>query len=186
MKYIITEAQRLKMVQNEEAKKKVFFKYWDKFGPEINQSLLSLVGEKMYVLPFWDVCRKWLREYLGEDVAIEMAKGIINKAEEEGIQMYDCGTYQFKWTVRIMQVMKNGNIELLVYADPSGSFTHIETGVEYTLGEIKRLTDNEEIEWGWEILDEINGCIDEKLINMGLTTKTGFELDRIIVEIGDY
>ena len=180
---ILREETKWKKISNLEAKKKVVFKYWGKKKPEIDDLLFTLVGEKKYVLPFWDIVRIWFVEYLGYDKVKQIANSILVQSQKESIEEGDCGTYNFDWKFVDYKIENSGSMGLGVYIYVSvaedGYFTSIETGELITFKDL--FSDNNQ---GilYEVLDEISGCIEEKLINNGFTDRTGIEIRRIMIK----
>lgn len=172
----INESRERKKYSPEDllSKKKILIKYWDKFGPKLDDVVFKMVGEEKYVEPFWGFSRQYLREYLGEEVSKHMFIKIVKTAEKEGIEEGDCGTYNFKWKINSLFFDKNNDVQIMISADENGYLTDIHTGVKYTLKEISKKEDD-----FWQVLQEMEECVIEKIYSMNAVENTGIEVSNL-------
>lgn len=179
----INESRERKKYSPEDllSKKKTLIKYWDKFGPKLDDVVFKMVGEEKYYEPFWGLSRQWLIEYLGEEVSKQMFMNIIKKAEKEGIKEGDCGTYNFKWGITSLFFDKNNDVQIIITADENGYFTDIHTGVKYTLKEISKKEDD-----FWQVLQEMEDCVIEKIYSMNPVENTGIDISNLGVAFIKY
>lgn len=168
MKYILNEDQLPK-----ELIKKMFFKYWKRFGPILNDDVFSLIGHKTYNSKYFQNARGWLIEFLGgEDAAAEVAYEILDTIP---YHVNNCGNYDFKFVINSIE--SNGDHwTIYCLSDPNGSFTRIETGEKFTL---KQLYDMD-ADWVWEVSDEMAECISELIEDKNFVARTGIDFTVIM------
>jgi len=182
MKFIITENQ-LSHFENHTQKleklKNLFFKFWDRSGPKIDDDTLKFFGFDRGLTKIGDTpinvhnLRRFLREWHGENKAMLIALKMLDGQTFSIGQDYKCGGYDFDF--KITSVIGNeefGQIDVSVQVDTkNGSVELIMVG-----GEIENLNDaiNNE-EYGWEIKGEISDCILDILTDK-VTNTTGYEI----------
>lgn len=168
MKFVIKEDQL-----NHDLVKKMFFKYWKRFEPKLNDQVFSLIGQKTYTSRYFNTARGWLIEFLGgEEAAAELADEILDTIP---YHVNNCGSYDFKFTIDSIE--SNGDHwTIYCYADPEGKFTHIETGREYTLKELS----DENPDWAWEVNEEMAECISELIEKKEFVARTGIDFHVVI------
>ena len=184
MNYIITENQK-SILDDYNFVKKIFFKYWDKLGPEINKDVISRlfasdpygkirVGNSIITM---SEIQNMLKEWYGIDKAIETAKEILlNKTHRIGDE-FPCGTYVFDFKVtnlinRTKSIDWESDISVNVAIDSeNGEVTIAGDDETYSLADA---WDNED--YGWEVDDEIQSCISD-YFHKYITEKTGVRID---------
>lgn len=185
MNYIITETQK-NALEEYNLVKKIFFKYWDRMGPDASKETISrLFATDPYgrintgksILHKANV-QDMLKEWYGIDKAFEIAKEmLLNKVHSIGDE-FRCGGYVFDFKVtNFVDRSKNDNwrsdIDINVVVDSdNGKVTLVMTdGVTYNLGDA---WSNED--YGWEIDNEIAECIYDYFYDK-ITEKTGVRID---------
>lgn len=174
MKIILTENQMSAIT----SLKKAFFKYWDKFGGEINDDLLKLFSSQNHRIDIFTV-RGFLRQWLGNEDAHRLAKEIIEKNPHKiGEDNFMCGGYNFDFDLKIAKEINDEREELgvseiyvNVYVDaknPKASVNLIMIGGEEH--QLYAALKNED--YGWEVENEIQECILDYIENE-ITNKTG-------------
>jgi hypothetical protein len=160
MKYIVTEDQ-FDYMNNFNSYKKIFFKFWDKFGGKVDKSFLKMFGFDHNALTVDNktVMTKsslyqLLREWYGEENAMEKALEFLNK---DKLTVDNCGGYNFDFEIEIVETDVNqGTIFLRVFPDyKNGQVELIMVGQG-----IRNLYDasNDE-DYGDEIKSEVSECI---------------------------
>lgn len=163
MKIILTENQFEEVVELERYKK-IFFKYWDKFGAKYSEQMLKLLGLSRGTIPSSLVSR-WLREYLGT-TSKEILTNFFNKTVHK---IDSCGGYDFTFTID--NYKKDGHqFEITITVDDiNGSVDLIMTdGGEHNLRDAINNND-----YGWEVENEIEDCIWDYMIE-NIESTTGF------------
>lgn len=162
MRIKITKDQ-LHEIKETDSLKKLVFRYWDKFKPEVNPDILKLFSIERSFVTMFDLHR-WLREYLGKEKIQSIIKELFSKQDHK---IDDCGGYDFDFTVDY--VMDDGQAVMKILVDDvKGSVILIMTG-----GEMMNLRDaRKDEEIGWEIDNEIEGCISD-YFDKNLENKTG-------------
>lgn len=173
MKIILTENQFEEVVELERYKK-IFFKYWDKFGAKYSEQMLQLLGLSRGTIPSSLVSR-WLREYLGTS-----NKEILTNFFNKTIHKIDsCGGYDFTFTID--NYKKDGHqFEITITVDDiNGGVDLIMTGGgEHNL---KDAINNDD--YGWEVANEVEDCIYDYLIeNIEELTGFSFVVEKIIYQ----
>lgn len=169
MKFVIKEDQL-----NPDLVKKMFFKYWTKYGPKLDDGVFSLIGAKSNNSRYFNAARGWLIEFLGgEDVAQDLAEEILDSIPN---RVTDCGSYNFEFYVEMVESTGSEFWTIYCYVDPEGKFTHIETGREYTLKELS----DENPDWAWEVNEEMAECISELIEDKEFVARTGIDFQVII------
>lgn len=149
------------------AHKKMFFKYWDKFGGSVDENFFKLFGFKYNKLDNVNQSEvyRYLAEWMGEEKAFEKFKTLI---EENPHTINDCGGYNFEYELDIDEFDQSTlNVFLNVKVLAGGTVELIMVG-----GDILDISDairDEEI--GFEIESEIQECIYDDIINF--TNQTG-------------
>jgi hypothetical protein len=166
MKLIINENQYENLMGNL-AHKKLFFKYWDKFGGTVDENFFKLFGFKHNRLDNINQHEvyRYLAEWIGEEKAFEKFKSLV---ENNPHTIDNCGGYDFEYDLEISEFDQSTlNVFLNVTVKPGGQVELIMVG-----GDIMDISDairDEEI--GSEIESEIQECIYDDLINF--TNQTG-------------
>jgi hypothetical protein len=177
MKIKITEDQ-LDKVKEQESYKKMLFKYWDKVGPGLTDTMTKLFGFQYHGglknqtgIRMVDV-QRWLTEYLGVDKAQEIAMEFFNKKEHT---INKCGGYEFNFTIDNVEDDGAQFIVTVTVDDINGTVILLEDGTLHKLEEARNSDD-----YGWEIESEIEDCIHE-YISDNVEDKTGisFVMDSI-------
>lgn len=170
MKLIVNEAQLDKIMGGGASIKKLLFKYWDKFGGNINDNMLKMFGFKNNRLGdvFLVDIRRFLIEWRGEEKSLEYAKEIISNNPHKIGNEFICGGYDFEFSMKINSIPDNNMIYVDVFVNsssPNATVDMIMVG-----GETYQLSDamkNED--YGWEVENEVDECIydyiESKVIN---------------------
>ena len=149
------------------AHKKMFFKYWDKFGGSVDENFFKLFGFKYNKLDNVNQSEvyRYLAEWMGEEKAFEKFKTLI---EENPHTINDCGGYNFEYELDIDEFDQSTlNVFLNVKVLAGGTVELIMVGGD-TL-DISDAIRDEEI--GFEIESEIQECIYDDIMNF--TNQTG-------------
>jgi hypothetical protein len=183
MKFIITEDQQDRLSAYDKAQK-MFFRYWDKNGPKVDDLFFKLFGFTNFgleiggnVLRRGNIYRMLRNWYGGENAklkAIEMLK-------EKNFTINSCGGYNFDFEVVHYKIEKDTG-EIYITAKPdieNGTVELIMVGGETE--SLKAALDNPD--YGWEIEGEIADCIHE-LLHKKITETTGHEIgvEKLIVD----
>ena len=149
------------------AHKKMFFKYWDKFGGSVDENFFKLFGFKYNKLDNVNQSEvyRYLAEWMGEEKAFEKLKTLI---EENPHTINDCGGYNFEYELDIDEFDQSTlNVFLNVKVLAGGTVELIMVG-----GDILDISDAiRDKEIGFEIESEIQECIYDDIINF--TNQTG-------------
>ena len=183
MKFIISEQQQERLSVYDKAQR-MFFKYWDKNGPKVDNLFFKLFGFTNIGLEFGgfmisrnDVYRM-LRKWYGGDNAKSKA---IELLKQKNYTVNSCGGYNFDFEV-VHYYINNDIGEIYVIVKPdvkNGTVTLLMIGgEEENLGDAINNPD-----YGYEIEGEIADCIYELLIQK-ITETTGFliSIDRLILD----
>jgi len=160
MKLIINENQYENLMGNL-SHKKMFFKYWDKFGGKVDNNFFKLFGFKHNRLDNINQSEvyRYLAEWIGEEKAYEKFKSLV---EENPHEINDCGGYNFEYEMDIDEFDQSTlNVFLNVKVLPGGSVNLIMVGGD-TMS-IEDAVRDEEI--GSEIESEIQECIYDDIMN---------------------
>jgi hypothetical protein len=175
MKFIISEQQQERLSVYDKAQR-MFFKYWDKNGPKVDNLFFKLFGFTNIGLEFGgfmisrnDVYRM-LRKWHGGDEAKSKSIELLN---QKNYTVNSCGGYNFNFDdigeifINVKPDVKNGTVVLLMIG-----------GEEQNLGDAINNPD-----YGYEIEGEIADCVYELLIQK-ITETTGFliSIDRLILD----
>ncbi len=175
MKFIVTENQ-LGRVEGYDKAEKMFFRYWDKVGPKVDESFFQLFGFTPmglevggFTIRKTDVYRM-LRKWHGKSKAALIATEILN---QRIFKVDNCGGYNFEFKIVDYEMIDDIG-ELYITAKPdvkNGTVNLIMVG-----GEQQNLRDalNND-EYGWEIEGEVTDCIYE-LLHSKITNTTGYEI----------
>ena len=175
MKIIITENQ-FDYVNSLNKAERLFYKYWDKNGPNADDTLFRMFGFTPMGMEFngtivkkSDVYR-FLRNWYGDNKAALVSEKILS---QKHFTINSCGGYNFDFEVvsfyiedelgtiyvTIKPDLKNGEVELIMVG-----------------GEIENLQDAiDNDNYGWEIETEITDCVYDYLTNK-ITNTTGYEI----------
>lgn len=164
MKFIITESRY----------KNILFRYWDKFGGDIDKQFILNFGLDNNSNDItYDQAYKYLIEWRGEEESKELAKTLLLKNPHH---INDFGGYDFffevtdikKWgvnddepfvTVKVKVDDLGGDVTLIAY-----------DGETYKLSDA--LGDKE---YGWEVEDEVNWGVND-YFKEKITSKTGIKV----------
>jgi len=160
MKIKITESQYKSLIEDMESPVEIFnkykeicFKYWDRFGPGINESMVRVLNIHKFVKrhEYFNILCEWLREFIGVEESINKTYEFL---KHDGHHIQD-GGYDFTFEVPDIEfVGEIGKLTILVN-DIDGIVTLIMTdNSEHTLSDA--LNDDE---IGWEIKYEVNDTI---------------------------
>ena len=162
MRIRITEDQ-LDKIKEQESYKKMLFKYWDKFGSGITNTMLKLFGIDYRGWEIRDVHRL-LTEYLGVNKAREIAMEFFHKKKHT---IDDCGSYKFDFTIDNVEVDGTKFIVTLTVDDINGKVTLITDNNTYPLIDLL-----EDSNLWWEIESELQDCV-HQYIEKNVEDKTG-------------
>jgi len=159
MKILIKENQ-LEALKKLESMKKMFFKYWDKNGGVLDQTMFKLfgfdkityqIGDKYWLSK--DEVRKWLIEWRGEEKSRQLLDKILNS---NPYKVDNCGGYEFEFDVFHYEVDSSYNVTIDVKIDDKRGRVML----MMLDGRMERLSDAiRNDEYGWEVENEIIDCI---------------------------
>jgi len=175
MKLILTENQFSNLMST----KKAFFKYWDKFGPGINETILKLFSHSTSQHPYGNIgsVRSYLREWLGAENAFNQTKDLILKNPHNIGDDFKCGGYNFNFDLDIYDYRTDDDFsDILVNVTVHTSEPNAKVSLVMIGGEEYQLEDalNNE-DYGWVIENEIQECIID-YFGEKITNKTGVGL----------
>lgn len=162
MKFIITESRY----------KNILFRYWDKFGGEINRQFILNFGlDNSGNDITYEEAYKYLIEWRGEKESKELANTLLLQNPHH---INEYGGYDFFFEVTDIKKWGLNDDEpfvtVKVKVDDLGGEVTLFDGNTYNLLDA---LNNEE--YGWEIQDEVNWGIDE-YFKKNITSKTGIKL----------
>lgn len=165
MKIRINESQ-LEKLEKLNSYKNIVFKYWDKFGPKINNTMIKMLGvgdtQSGIGMPHIQL---WLREYLGKG-SLE----IMNKFFSKKVHIIDdCGGYEFTFVVD--DFYKNGHIYEIDITIDDVNGTVMLLSQDGSIHKLSKIIHEEE--FGWEIANEVQDCVYEYFIE-NIEYMTGF------------
>lgn len=175
MRFIITENQ-FNNAMDSESMKKVFFKYWNKFGGEINNHFIRMFGfnnGRLDSLIISDV-RQYLVEWRGFNESIKLTKDIIENNPHKIGGVFDCGGYNFTFDLSINDTGESDMFYVNVKIDksnPDNTVVMIYDGNEMQLGDAISNDD-----FGWEVENEVQDCVFD-YIEYEITNKTGIPVN---------
>jgi len=171
MKNLIINEQQYENLMGNISHKKMFFKYWDKFGGKVDDNFYKLFGfknTKLDNINKSDVIR-FLREWYGNDKAYDKLKTLIEKNPHV---VNNCGGYNFKFATDIDEYnQEDGSAYLNIVVLLNNSY------VDLSLmgGDVMDLKDAiKDDEIGWEIRNEVQDCVVDYLDE--ITNQTGIHL----------
>ena len=139
----------MKVIINENNVKGILLKLWEK-NPYLDPTQLKMFGLSPHSVSVVEM----FQEFLGDE-EIENRLNDIIKIDKD-FEITDCGNYRFKFQITDWSV-KNSEIRINCLVDSENgtmSFIYDENGEEHSLDDVLH---NEE--YGWEIRQEIEGCI---------------------------
>lgn len=171
MNYIITENQS-DYVDNFLKVKQLFFKFWDKNGPLLNDNIFKMFGFdgtgveisgiRLINRNIFDFFREWYGE-----------KGLIKAKEilSKDIHNILCGGYDFNIRIKNVNFERNGMVIMDVTVLLDGATVEL----IFDDGRVENLEDalNNE-DYGFEIESEVQECVLDYFRD-NLTMKTGYE-----------
>lgn len=178
MKFIVTEEQFSHFKQLENLKK-MFFKFWDRNGPEISNTVLNLFSinngtGKIGDIPInqYNVYR-FLREWYGETKSLMIAREMLDGKTFSIGKEFKCGGYNFDFEIVGLEGSEEwGQIDVSVEVDTKNGFVDLIMDDGRTEN-LETALSNED--YGWEIEGEISDCIFE-LLTEKITNTTGYEI----------
>jgi hypothetical protein len=165
---ILINEQQYDNLTNTILYKKMFFKYWDKFGGVADDNFFKLFGfskGRLDNISKNDVYR-FLVEWMGPDRAYEKFKSLV---DENPHKIIDCGGYNFDVELEVDEYDQSSqNVYMNVKVLPGGTVDLIMID-----GGIKDIEDaiNDE-NFGGEIQYEIQECVYDEIVD-SITSKTG-------------
>jgi hypothetical protein len=183
MKFIITEQQQERLNTYDKVQK-MFFKYWYKNGPKVDDLFFKLFGFTNFGLEVGgfmvsrnDVYRMF-RKWHGGDEAKSKAIEMLN---QKNYTVNSCGGYNFDFEV-VDYKFEDDIGEIFIIVKPEiegGTVDLIMVGGETQ--SLKDAIDNND--YGWEIEGEIADCIYE-LLHEKITETTGYEIgvEKLIID----
>lgn len=140
--------------------------YWNLHGPKVDRHVLQLFG-----IPWRHngIVVEWLVEWYG---GVDAINSIISKYDNKiyRADAFNMGTYEFKFKINDLKL---GNSDYIIsynaVVDGSGEIdvTDDDGNTFYTIYDAYI---NDDMEWGWEIKDELRDIMNEtveKIIDMG-------------------
>jgi hypothetical protein len=162
----------MKILITESKYKDIIFRYFDKFGGEVDKDFISMFRHTSKEMVNFDLAYRCLIEWRGEEESKQLAKTLLLQNPHH---INDFGSYDFFFEVTDISNWdlndKEPNVVVKVKVnDLSGSLVLIETG------EPKNLRDalNNE-DYGWEVDDEVKWGV-EDYFRLNITTKTGIKI----------
>ena len=183
MKFIITEQQQERLSTYDKVQK-MFFKYWYKNGPKVDDLFFKLFGFTNFGLEVGgfmvsrnDVYRMF-RKWHGGDEAKSKAIEMLN---QKNYTVNSCGGYNFDFEVVHYTIDEDtGEIYVIVKPDvDNGTVIYVMVdGESHTL---RDALDNPD--YGYEVEGEIADCIYE-LLHEKITETTGYEIgiEKLIID----
>ena len=175
MKFIISENQ-LDYIEGYDKAENMFFKYWDKIGPKVDESFFQLfgftpMGLKVggFTIRKTDVYRM-LRKWHGKDEATLMTKKVL---EQKHFKVDNCGGYNFDFEIVDYEFEEDfGEVHITIKPDTKNGFVDliITGGGRANLDDALSNDD-----YGWEIEGELTDCVYE-LLHDKITNTIGYEI----------
>jgi len=162
----------MKIIITESRYKNILFRYWDKFGGDINKQFILNFGLDNNSNDItYDQAYKYLIEWRGEEESKELAKTLLLQNPHH---IDDFGGYDFFFEVTDIKKWGLNDVApfvtVKVKVDDLGGEVTLFDGNTYNLSE--ELKDEEH---GWEIGDEINWGIND-YFKEKITSKTGVKV----------
>ena len=164
----------MKIIITESSYKNVLFRYWDKFGGDINRQFILNFGLDNNSNDItYDQAYKYLIEWRGEEESKELAKTLLLQNPHH---INDFGGYDFFFEVVDIEYwgLDESKPKIIINVkvdDLGGEVTLIANdGQTYNLS---KALNNED--YGWEIRDEIDWSINDYFKD-NITTKTGINI----------
>lgn len=162
----------MKIIITESRYKNILFRYWDKFGGDINKQFILNFGLDNNSNDItYDQAYKYLIEWRGEEESKELAKTLLLQNPHH---IDDFGGYDFFFEVTYIQKWGLDDdapfVTVKVKVDDLGGEVTLFDGNTYNLS--LELKDEEH---GWEILDEVNWGIND-YFKEKITSKTGIKV----------
>ena len=162
----------MKIIITESSYKNILFRYWDKFGGDINRQFILNFGLDNNSNDItYDQAYKYLIEWRGEEESKELAKTLLLQNPHH---INDFGGYDFFFEVTDIKKWGLNDdapfVTVKVKVDDLGGEVTLFDGNTYNLS--LELKDEEH---GWEILDEVNWGINDYFKDK-ITSKTGVKV----------
>lgn len=167
---ILINEQQYDNLTNTIRYKKMFFKYWDKFGGVADDNFFKLFGfskGRVENISKNDAYR-FLVEWMGPEKAYKKFKSLV---DENPHKIRNCGGYNFDYEMEVDEYDQSSqNVYLNVKVLPGGTVNLIMVGGDVM--DIEDAVKDDEI--GYEIQQEIQDCIYENIdvftSNTGVTS----------------
>ena len=162
----------MKIIITESSYKNILFRYWDKFGGDINKQFILNFGLDNNSNDItYDQAYKYLIEWRGEEQSKDLAKNLLLQNPHH---INDFGGYDFFFEVTDIKKWGLNDdapfVTVKVKVDDLGGEVTLFDGNTYNLSE--ELKDEEH---GWEIGDEVNWGIND-YFKEKITSKTGVKV----------
>jgi len=166
MKIKITESQYKSLIEDMESPVEIFnkykeicFKYWDRFGPGINESMVRVLNIHKFVKrhEYFKILCEWLREFIGVEESINKTYEFL---KHDGHHIQD-GGYDFTFEVPDIEFVGGiGKLTILVN-DIDGVVELVM--VDNSVLNLADAINDDEI--GWEIKNEVKDTIKDYITN---------------------
>lgn len=161
MKFLITESKY----------KNTMFKFWDKFGGQVDELFIGAFGlDNPNNDITYDQAYKNLIEWRGEEESKELTKTLLLQNPHH-IDNY--GTYDFFFEVTDIKNWELDNDEPNVIVDVKINLLDGEVTISGETFKLEEALNNED--YGWEVADEINWGIND-YFKENITPKTGINI----------
>lgn len=161
MKFLITESKY----------KNTMFKFWDKFGGQVDELFIGAFGlDNPNNDITYDQAYKNLIEWRGEEESKELTKTLLLQNPHH-IDNY--GTYDFFFEVTDIKNWELDNDEPNVIVDVKINLLDGEVTISGETFKLDEALNNED--YGWEVADEINWGIND-YFKENITPKTGINI----------
>jgi hypothetical protein len=161
MKFIITESKY----------KNTMFKFWDKFGGQVDELFIGAFGlDNPNNDITYDQAYKNLIEWRGEEESKELTKTLLLQNPHH-IDNY--GSYDFFFEVTDIKNWELDNDEPNVIVDVNINILDGEVTISGETFKLDEALNNED--YGWEVADEVNWGIND-YFKENITSKTGVNI----------
>ena len=161
----------MKIILTESKYKDIIFRYFDKFGGEVDKDFISMFRHTSKDMVNFDLAYKCLIEWRGEEESKELAKTLLLQNPHH---IDDFGGYDFFFEVKDIDNwdldFRKPNVTVKVKVNELAGVVNLMDGERYTLEDAL----NNDY-YGWDIDDEVNWGI-EDYFNKNITSKTGVNI----------
>ena len=162
----------MKLIITESRYKSTVFKFFDKFGGEIDNQFINVFSlDKNNSTITYDQAYKYLIEWRGEEESKELTKTLLLQNPH---QNNNCGGYDFFFEVTSIKKWGGGSWDAVVVCDVL--INDVDGDVTLFDGTYNNLRDAlDDEEYGWEIKNEVDWCVND-YFKENITPKTGIQV----------